>query len=270
MSRFSGVLRFCLPLFVLPILLVSAVSASSEQAYKDYLYQLDVYRQKYNEFKIAKNEYDKFNTLTSQTTALEKTVRMLSSRDILLKTYLTLLNEKLAENRGLTQSEVNLYRTLVANENVFLDTHSQLVTSIGSLEDSMEVSSNLESHYRVLSSSMRQIIIGLSLGNANLLVRQYDATVTNLKSFINSNRSELSAVKQTTIDRWMVSVDNKRSLYQQKIDGVIRTNTSLKASQPDDLDSEAASMQKGISEAKNYLMEGSSNLKEIVNTLKQL
>jgi hypothetical protein len=269
----KGLLRIsilCSVILFIIFLSPKAVYASSEQAYKDYLYQLDVYRQKYNEFKIAKNEYDKFKTLTSQTTALEKTVRMLSSQDILLKTYLTLLNEKLVENKGLNQTEIYLYKALITSENTFLDTHAQLVTSIGSLQDSVEVSENLESHYRVLSTSMRQIIIGLSLGYMNILEQRYDMTVSNLKSFINANRGELSAVKQTTIDRWMISVDNKRSLYKQKIDGVTRSNTALKAMQPDELDRETSSMQKGISEAKTYLMEGISNLREITATLKQI
>lgn len=244
--------------------------ASSESAYKDYLYQLDVYRQTYNEFKIAKNEYDKFNTLTSQTTALDKTTKMLTSRDILLKSYLTLLNEKLLENKGLSGSERELYRALIGSENVFLDSHSQLIPSIGSLSDSVDVSEKLESHYKILSASMRQIIIGLSLGYMNILANEYDANVVTLKLFINGNRGFISTTKQTVIDRWLISVDNKRSLYQQKIDAVIRSNTALKAMQLDELERETAMMQRGIAEAKTYLMEGTSNIKEIVNTLKQL
>jgi hypothetical protein len=270
MNLFLTCIKWSFLILVLTLSLPKAILATSEQAYRDYLYQLDTYRQKYNEFKIAKNEYDKFNTLTSQTTALDKTKTMLSSRDILLKTYLLLLNEKLIENLGLSSSERDLYRALISSENVFLDSHSQLIPSIGSLSDSVDVSQNLESHYLVLSSSMQQIIIGLSLGNTGILAKQYDETVAHLKTFINENRGALSGTKQTILDRWMLSVDNKRSLYQQKIDNVIRINTALKAAQPDALEEKKLTMQRGISEAKTYLMEGTSNLHEIITTLKQL
>src|SRR3972149_4862635 len=93
------VMRF-LPIVFL-ILLVPHVFASSQQAYQDYLFQFDIYRQKYSEFTVSKNEYLKSKTLTSQTTALEKTIAMLSFRDLLLRAYLLLLNEKLNEDRGL-------------------------------------------------------------------------------------------------------------------------------------------------------------------------
>jgi hypothetical protein len=271
MKAFLQLTVYCV-LLTASCLLVSppkTVYASSERAYNDYLYQLDVYRQKYNEFKIAKNEYDKFKTLTSQTTTLEKTKSMLSSRDILLKTYLTLLNEKLLENIGISQSERNLYQTLITNENTFLNDHSQLVSSIGSLEDCVEVSGNLESHYRILSASIRQTIIGLALGRTNVMAQQFDTTLAGLNSFVTAHRTDLSQSKQTIVDRWIITVQDKRRLYQQKIDSVTRINSALKGADLDELERQTTDMQKSITEAKTYLMEGSSNIHEIVNIIKE-
>src|SRR3990167_2153444 len=139
-------------------LLSSHISASSQQAHTDYLYQYDVYRQSYNDFKVAKNEYEKFKSLVSQTDALEQTKKMLAQRDVLLRSYLLLLNEKLNENKGLDGSDKTLYQTLIQNEVKFLESHANLIPAIGSIDDTVDVSKQLESHYNILQTSIRQTI----------------------------------------------------------------------------------------------------------------
>jgi len=252
-----------------PWILPQKVSASPEQSYKDYLYQSDQYRQAYNDFKVAKNEYDKFNTLTSQTSALDKSKTMLSSRDMLLRSYLLLLSEKLTNSDGVSQSDKTLYKSVIDNEIVFLNKHSELVASIGSVGDATQVSEQLESHYKVLSASIRQITTSLAIGNVALLARQYDDTVSTIRTFISSIRLDLPQDKQSIVDRWMISVVDKRNLYQQKIDTVIQTNAALKAADISKLDSTVSIMQRNIAEARSYLLEGSANMTELIGVLKK-
>src|SRR3972149_6420904 len=154
-----------------------ATGATSSQAYQDYLYQFEVYRQKYSDFQVAKNEYEKFKSLASQTAALEKTKIMLSQRDQLLRAYLFLLNERLNEDQGLNVPEKQQYQTLIKNEVTFLDGHSALVPSIGYLPEAVKVSEELQSHYNVLSRSMRQTIVAISLGQLSVLSKQYDTAL---------------------------------------------------------------------------------------------
>src|SRR3989344_5828917 len=87
---------------ILFLTLAGSVFATSQQAYQDYLYQFDLYRQRETDFRVAKTEYEKFRSLTSETTALEKTKLLLAQRDQLLRAYLLVLNEKLNEDKGLT------------------------------------------------------------------------------------------------------------------------------------------------------------------------
>jgi len=247
---------------------VTVVRASSTQAYQDYLYQFNTYRSTYNEFKIAKNEYEKFQTLTSQTTALDKTKVMLGARNTLLQSYLTLLNEKLNENTGLAPSEKNLYQSLIANEITFLDSQTQLIPSVGSLGDAQSVSSKLESHYSILQISVRQAIIAISMGDLASFAASYDTATHDALSLINANRSILSSDKQSVIDRWMLQVANKRSIYQQKVDAIQSASTQLKATSADELERQVAKIQKDIGEAKQYLSEGSAFLGELANALR--
>lgn len=244
------------------------IQASATGAYQDYLYQFDLYRAKYTDFKIAKNEYEKFKTLTSATDALSKTRIMLSQRDQLLRAYLFLLNEKLNEDKGLGSNDKQLYQTLIRNEVTFLENHSQLVPSVGSLSDAMTVSQQLESHYLVLQASIRQTIVALHLGQLALLASQYDILVIQAKNLITANRNLLPAEKQAIVDRWLLQITNKRSLFAQKYDSLVRANAQFKGPSIDELDRSLAEMQKNISEARQYLAEGAAFIGELLNSLK--
>lgn len=260
------VLRF-LPIVFL-ILLVPHIFASSQQAYQDYLFQFDIYRQKYSEFTVAKNEYLKFKTLTSQTTALEKTIAMLSSRDLLLRAYLLLLNEKLNEDQGLLSIERATNQTLLNNEVVFLESHSRLVESIGSLEDASDTSRQLESHYNVLQASMRQTIGGISLGQLAVNAGVFDTALADARVLVDSSRGTFSPQKQATIDRWILQITNVRSLYQQKQEQIARLNSQFKGTSLDLQSSNLSTIKKNVAEARQYLIEGTGYLSELVEALR--
>ncbi len=261
-------------MFLASVLLVSTLGlapsthASSSRAYQDYLYQFDVYRKQYADFKVSKNEYDKFRTLTSQTTALENTRKMLAQRDLLLRSYLFLLKERLNEDRGLESTEKQIYQTLIENEVSFLETHSKLVEQIGSLEDASNTSRQLESHYGVLQTSVHQTITGISLGSLSVLTRQFDTNLADARALVSSNRGTFDPNKQATIDRWILQITNTRSLYQQKVDTIRGKTTQLRGSDPYTVTQTFRGIQKDVSEARQYLNEGTSFLRELVNTLR--
>ncbi len=253
---------------MLLIMPISAASASSSQAYKDYLYQFDVYRQKYSDFKVAKNEYLKFRTLTSQTTALEATKLMLSHRDALLRAYLLLLAEKINENPGMGQIERNTYQTLIRNEVVFLEGHSSLVSQIGSLEDATKASNDLQSHYDVLQSSMRQTISAISLGELSHLAKSFDIVLADGKAIVSANRGTFLPEKQATLDRWILQISNVRTLYQQKVDITRRLAEELRGSTIDEQNQRFSAIQKGIAEGRQYLVNATGYLHELGGALR--
>lgn len=264
MQRIVFVLLAWLALLTLP----ARLFASSEQAYRDYLYQYDVYRQNLTDFKIAKSEYDKFKTLTSETTLLEKTKTFLARRDDLLRAYLLLLNEKLNEDRGLIPADRQFYQRLIQNEVVFLQNHRQLVPSVGSLGDTNAVSQQLESHYSIFAASVRQTIVAINLGRLHLLRNNFDEALAQAQTLIESNRELLATEKQTTLARWLVQINSKRSLFEQKIDLILSKNADLKSDSIETLDAKLVELQKDLTQARQYLFEANTFLAELVNNLR--
>jgi len=248
---------------------VRPVLATYEQAYQDYLFQFDSYRQRNSEFQVAKNEYEKFKTLTSQATALEKTKIMLSQRDQLLRSYLIVLLEKLNDpNSGLQATLKGQYQTILTNEIVFLETHAQRITSIGSLEDAEDVSGELESHYGVLQASIRQILVGLSLGQLAIVAKHYDDQLARARTLMATYGNTMSLGKQETVNRWLLQIATKRNFYQQKIDAITVSNAQLSATDEEELDTQFNAINRSIGEARQYLVEGASFLIEFKNALK--
>ena len=263
-----------LPVVVFVIFLfftsVGLTYATADQARQDYLFQFDSYRAKYTDFQVAKNEYAKFNTLTAQATALEKTKTMLAQRDLLLRAYLFLLNEKLNEDAGLNAATKQLYKTLISSEVTFLEGHAQLIPAIGSLEDAVHVSRELESHYRVLQVSIRQILIGLSLGQLSILSTLYDKTLRDAQALVVRYGNVFTNQKQETVNRWLLQITNKRTLYQQKLQEIMSANAQLQTTNLQELDRQYAEVTKNIGEARQYLLEGASFLTELTNALKYI
>ena len=249
-------------------ILHSPVNATSQQAYQDYLYQFDIYRQNYSDFQVAQNEYQKFQSLTAQTDALNKTKTMLSQRDQLLRSYLLLLDERLREDQGLAPATKQTYEALLQNEATFLASHAQLISAIGSIDDATQVSRQLESHYMILQVSIRQILIGLALGQLSILNNFYKTDLQTAQSLINTYSSNFTSDKQQTINRWILEIQNKQVLFQQKYDALVAANAQFTADDQNSLDQKFGDLSSQINDARQYLLEGSSYLIELKNALK--
>ena len=66
----------------------------------------------------------------------------------------------------------------------------------------------------------------------------------------------------------MLQIDNKRNLYQQKINAINTANGKLTGNSIDDIDRNFTKILKDAGEAKQYLTEATSYLGELVTTLK--
>ena len=239
------------------------VFASSQTAYQEYLIEYDAYRAVLTDFKVARSEYIKYKTLTSQQTALDKTKQMLSARSQLLYGYLQFLNEKLNESTAMNGTTKSLYQTLIANETQFLKNHIGLMGSIGSLQDAEGVSQKLISHYTLLQSSIYQTIVGLKMSEMSALDTQYFDLFTKSYELIQTHRSSYTQEKQSILDRWLLQIQNKRDLYKQKTDEITKENATLKSSSVSEISAKYQRIIKLMSEARQYLIEGASFLQEL-------
>jgi len=256
-----------LVLIIAVLIFPTSVWASSTSSYQEYLNEFDTYRTVLNEFKINRSEYLKFKTLTSQQSALEKTKEMLADRSQLLRSYLQFLNEKLNESASMDASTKALYQTLIANEVKFLNNHTGLMGSIGSLQDAEGVSQQLSSHHTMLQSSIFQTIVGLKMAELTAIDTLYFDIFTKSYTLIQDNKSSYTPEKQSIMERWLLQIQNKRDLFKQKTDEITKENSILKSSSLSEITASYQRIGKYMSEAKQYFSEGTSFLQELITSM---
>ncbi len=258
-----------LSFFVALVLLnpIRSIYAASQTAYQDYVFQFDQYRQLFNNFRIALGQYQQFNSLESQQDALDKAKLAIGQRDVVGRTYLLYLNEKLTENPGLLTSETALNRTLITNEIGYLDGHSTLVQSISSMDDVEKSSQDFTKHYPLMIAGIRQTIIAIQLGYLNYFATQFDQAAKEAQTLIGISRAQVTPAKQAALDRWLLEISNKRNLYQQKSTAIHTAAFKLSG---DDMEQtrKFATIQSDLATARQYIVEGTSFLNELGNALK--
>lgn len=253
--------------FLLWLPIASPVFASSEQAYRDYQFQYDVYRQRSSDYHIAYTQYQQFKSLASQQEALEKAKLFLAQRDNVAKTYYLFLSERITENPGMLPSEVSLYRSIITNQIGYLDQNVVLAPSIASFEDAKRVSEDFLKNYETLQAGYRQSIAAIELGYLQYFAKRFDETAKRAQALIIESKSQSTPQKQAVLDRWLLSLSNKYTLFQQKA-------TDIRASIPkitgdvQQQDRLFLALQIKIGAARQDLVEAASYLKEVETALK--
>ncbi|MCX8008641.1 MAG: hypothetical protein N3A54_02965 [Patescibacteria group bacterium] len=254
-------------LFILNLFPSIKIHASSEQAYKDYLYQSDIYREKYNEFSIAKNEYLKFKTLTAETSAVVKTREMLAQRANLLRAYLLLLEQKLNES-SVNEKDRALFQTLIQNQIKFLENHARFVESIATLKDAIKANGELESQYLVFSTSIRQIIIGLTEAKLIELSNDYSSIMITTQLLIEEAKRELPSEYHGIIERWFQRISDKRILFLQKLDTIQKGRLTLQDRSFETIEKKFQETLSIAQQARQELKDGLLHMKELMNEMK--
>ncbi len=243
------------------------VYASSQQAYQDYQYQFDVYRQRLSDFRIALNQYQQFKSLAAQQDAIERVKLYIAQRDNVAKTYFLFLNEKVSENPGFGKAEISTYRAIITNQIAFLDQNVVLAPSIASFEDALSVSEKFETNYEIMQSAYRQLIASLELGYLTYFAKRFDTAVGRAQALITSSRPDSSPQKQAILDRWLLALSNKHSLYQQKAN-TVRAGIPKIVGDVQQQDRLFGQVQTTINAARQDLVEAASYLKELETALK--
>lgn len=256
-------------IFFLITIPISTAVASSKQAYGDYLYQFDRYRQTYSDFQVARDSYLKYHSLTSQTQAVNATQTMLTQRNLLLRSYLLFLNEKLNEDWGLTATARQQYQGNLQKEIAFLDAQNREIVGLTTLDDAVRMSKLLETHAIPLQITIRQTIIGITLGKLSALSRTFDQSLQMTQTLVNANAALLTPEKISTINQWLIQIQNTRNLYQQKIEEITdAAGTQFSAATTVfDIDQKFTDINKKFTEAQHLLAQTAAYLGELVTAL---
>ncbi len=264
-----GLKRLFVTLIVLllSLTLTRPANASSPQAYQDFLFQFDIYRQKFSDYRVALGEFKKYSSLSSEQDALNKVKLLIAQRNQVARAYFLFLNESLSENPSMPPSELDLHRKIIVNEIAFLDVQTTLAPSLSSLADVEKVSAEFIKHYPIMQSAFRQVIIATQLGYLRYYAKKFDAVATSAQALINASRSANTDSKRSTLDRWILALSNKRTLHQQKVDG-IRIGAFKLTGDVADQDRKFTLLLQDLYDARQYLVEGASFFTEVENALK--
>jgi len=237
------------------------------RSFNDYIYNYNLYRSAHLEYITAKSEFQTYNTLTSQTKALEATRKLLQQRDEALKTYLTALRMKLKEETGITSYKQNLYFVKLDDEVAWISQHQSLLTSPSTIEDLLEQSEKMENRYPTTTVISYQTLGTILEGKENSLRDK----VNNLVKLTEEKINEIRANNEDTtiVERWLIEAKQKMTLSEQKQSQAIAVINTIEAKDSDK--AEKYDQAKLLFEESNqYLKEAISFLKEIIREVKRV
>lgn len=264
--------KLILPLFLSLFFIFSGNSVSAqeeltyERAYSDYTYNLAQYQKAYADYQLARTQFLRSQTLGSQTAAQEATLKMLQSRDEVVKTHLTALRKKISDTEGLSGPERELYFSQIDQEVKWYDTHKTNLPSTGSLDDLVDDSAKAEDRYKSTILVMYNGLAAVSLGKVVNYQDKLTTIIGELKAKISEIRS--NGDKDTTkTERWVLEVDNRWTRSRDKITESRMLLSKLKSDSRDQL-SIFNSAQFKAGEGLQFLKEVDNYLVEIIKELK--
>jgi len=222
-----GILLFLLPLFLSDSFLeqvedtfiyqasnvkglVHAQSADpdpSQIALNDYQFQLQKYRDAHKQYLSAKNAFLSFNTLTSRTTAIDKTKTLVTSRSLLTQTYLRALRTQLASTPTITQNTRNNLSSQLQNHETFLQNHAQNTSSITDLNAIISHSNIFQDRYPQIQTLAFTTLYTIQRAQQNDLSQRLTTQQLSLSSLA-TQIGDSPEINTTQVAQWLKDTDS--------------------------------------------------------------
>ena len=238
------------------------------RAFSDYLYNLDLYRQAYQEYISAKESYLRYQTLTSKNTALEKTLKMAQTRDEVMRTYLVALKMKIGESLGIFASDQNFFNLKLDNEANWYLAHKEELSSAGSLEDLVKLANKAGERYSqeteiLLYQTLYKILLGKELALKEKIDNQIEAIKEKLKEIKNKGDKDVSLP-----ERWLLETENRLLRFEEKISVSGEEIEKMEKTSGGNREQIYHEAQLNLQEAHQYLREANRYLKEVIREIK--
>jgi len=194
-----------------------------EKAYKDYVFTLDVYNKLHSEYQLAKSQYMQANTLASNAKAREATAAMLVGRDDVMIVYLGVLNQRLVEAIGISETTKNGLTNRMNTEITWYRNHKGKISSAATLEDLTDDSKEAADHYALTEPLIYEVLASVPTGKISDTRRMFNDLLGLLKQKTSSIR--LAGDHDTTLaERWISETENKLT---RSIDKEVEAQTLL-------------------------------------------
>lgn len=255
--------------FHIPSSILHAQDFNYARAYQDYLYSFSQYRSAYLNYQSAKSEYQTYQTLTAQTKAIDMTKTMLTARTETLRTFLTAVRMKLNDDQNVSVYQKNLLFTKLDEEISLLIQNKTEIAPVSTIDDMLNVSQKFEKNYPVAVYLTYQTKGTLWAGRINASINEVKSEITNLENNIKQMRETGKDV--STLERWLIQAKGKEQLAEEKYnsgDKIISTMTIQNS--PEEMLKILNNSQQIFEDSNQYLKETITNLKEIINGVKNV
>lgn len=236
----------------------------------DYAASLSDYNSSLTEYKIAKSTYETYRTLSSLTKVLEKSKTFLEKRDALVIKHFELLQAKIDEMEFNGTQNKDALKEIIVGEITFFDNHRTLIPAISTVKDVNTVAKKAEDEITLANVKSKQIL-------GNILVAKVNALRTPYNELFQQIQDEVTSLKtrgirpQSSIDkleRWLVEVNNKRTLAENNALQNINDLDKLNARSGQDVEKKFDEIRINIIQGYLYLKEGTNFMEEILNEIK--
>ena len=253
---------------LVPVTTANAEESNYEKSYQDYIYTYNKYRESYNQFITAKQAYLNYQTLNSKNEAQTKTLQTLQLRDEAVKTYLTMIRFKLAQVTQVSDYNLNLIYLKLEDEIGWYSAHKESLTSAGTLEDLVKLSTKSESYYQnTTQPTIYKTLFAVIAYKEKILTSQTEVQMDKIKSKlgqIDSNNDK----NTTKARRWLLEAENRLNRSKEKQKSADTLVNSEISSYQSDHSKKYYQAQFLLSEANQYLEETNSFLKEVLVEVK--
>ncbi len=188
----------------------------AQRQLEDYSYQYEKYRVVRDQYVQARNSYQKYKTLTSQTELIKSGKDFLASRNLVLKTYFLAISFLLKQTPNIIPENKNTLILSLDRENTWFADYGESVDELTTpnFDDLLEISQRFEQREYDFKKLAYQTLANIIIAKLRNLQAESGAINFLLEDKIRENASQLN---QTTLNQWMESVRNMNYSSQQNI-----------------------------------------------------
>ena len=235
----------------------SRSQASFEDDYQGFLKTYDNYRSAQSNYVTTRNQYLQYGTLNSKNDALSAVKTFLVARDDVLLSHISLIKGRNADTT---------YNSLLDNTVSFLQDHKSRVPAVGSLDDAVKISQEVESKDSNLQSTSRKVVGSLLVAKVDGLKLQFLVLENNAQDLITKLKNNGKNVEVQ--ERWLLDAKNKRLLIEDKLLQARTKINNLQDSNADSINAAYNEIQTTVFEANQYLREGMQFINELAQSIK--
>ncbi len=239
-----------------------SVSADFATAYQDYVFNLQNYKNAYNEYQVAKSAYQTYGTLTAQNDAIVKFKAVLKARNQVMSTYYDLLQEKLNATTGVSDDTKKTFTGIRQSEKQWLSSNQATIDAAGDLDDLNSLSDEFKKQYEQMDEETKQTVGAILIAKEGALRNKLNTDIAGVTTKLGEIRNQ--GENTTAAERGIITIQTKLDFQNQKAEKAqtILSGKDLKRNQKIDL----LAGQKSLIEANQYLKEAASYLLEIVRS----